>query len=128
VSGCYYVVLDRWQRFSSLTLSLNTFSLLSPYCCEFLIHGVDVEGKQQGVDAELLNLLSSIISQHPEPLVITYAGGVRNLQDIQLIERIGKGKIHCSIGSALDLFGGSLAFKTVVDFFHQQQQQQTTED
>ena len=43
-------------------------------CSEFLVHGVDVEGKQLGIDEELVELLG-----RAAPLPVTYAGGVRSL-------------------------------------------------
>jgi phosphoribosylformimino-5-aminoimidazole carboxamide ribotide isomerase len=43
-------------------------------CAEFLVHGVDVEGMQLGVDEELIRLLG-----RASPLPVTYAGGVRSL-------------------------------------------------
>ncbi len=45
---------------------------LESYCDEFLIHGVDVEGKAQGIDQELVELLAEY-QGNP----VTYAGGVR---------------------------------------------------
>jgi len=123
--GHYYVVTDRWQRYSSLAISLETFTLLAPYCDEFLIHGVDVEGKKQGIEEELLSTLYTIIQeykqQHPSAasLVLTYAGGVRHMQDIDRIAELGHGLIHFSIGSALSIFGGDLSFDEVVNKYGQ---------
>ena len=119
--GKYYVVTDRWQRFSELVVDAETLSSLgmTPHSCcllppdgmcgqvtikypvyalmweygiwfsaltswlallaaescsEFLVHGVDVEGKQLGIDEELVELLGKAA-----PLPVTYAGGVRSL-------------------------------------------------
>lgn len=104
----YFVVTDRWQTFTDLKLNNSTFYELSKYCDEFLIHGVDVEGKQQGTDEELICILAK-----QDGLTITYAGGVRNLSDIELIRKLGKNKIDFTVGSALSLFGGSLSFEEV---------------
>ena len=38
---------------------------------------------------------------------MTYAGGGRNLQDLNLVEELSGGKVDLTIGSALDVFGGS---------------------
>lgn len=106
--GNYYIVTDRWQKFTDVVVNRDTLSFLSEYCDELLVHGVDVEGKASGIDKELLQRLSEF-SQLP----ITYAGGIRSMEDISYIRDMGKGKIHFTIGSALDLFGGHLSFKTI---------------
>jgi phosphoribosylformimino-5-aminoimidazole carboxamide ribotide isomerase len=46
----YLVVTDRWQTFTDVTVTPDTLATLSTYCSEFLIHGVDVEGLQLGVE------------------------------------------------------------------------------
>lgn len=107
----FYVVADRWQTYTSLTISKETLTELSQYCAEFLVHGVDVEGKRQGVDAELIQQLSDW-----SPIPVTYAGGVRSLNDLELVRRLGKGTIDVTVGSALDIFGGSLPIDTVIEF------------
>ncbi|HEX2958104.1 MAG TPA: phosphoribosylformimino-5-aminoimidazole carboxamide ribotide isomerase [Chitinispirillaceae bacterium] len=109
--GAYRIVTDRWQVFSEETISPKTFKRLEPYCDEFLIHAADVEGKQGGVDQELLTILAGCTKK---PL--TYAGGVRSLDDLRLIDTIGNGTIDVTIGSALDIFGGKLSYLDVVNF------------
>lgn len=109
--GQRYVVTDRWQRFTSFAITKENLARLAQYCSEFLVHGVDVEGKQLGIDEELVLQLG-----HWSPIPVTYAGGVRNLADLELIERLGKGKVDATIGSALDLFGGSLSYRAVVEW------------
>lgn len=108
-AGGYRIVTDLWQRFTSLELNAATFNLLADYCCEFLVHAVDVEGKQSGIDTELLGILA----EH-SPIPCVYAGGIRNFDDINLIRRAGKGKICYTIGSALDIFGGHLSYTEVL--------------
>jgi phosphoribosylformimino-5-aminoimidazole carboxamide ribotide isomerase len=100
--GVYYVVTDRWQRFTDLTVSAETLRRLADYCAEFLIHAVDVEGLCRGIDARLVELLG-----HTTPIPTTYAGGARSLQDLEDVSRISGGRVHLTIGSALDIFGGS---------------------
>jgi phosphoribosylformimino-5-aminoimidazole carboxamide ribotide isomerase len=107
--GPFYVVTDRWQRFTSLAVNASTLSALAQHCDEFLVHGVDVEGKRQGIEAELVRALGAWA-----PLPVTYAGGVRDLADIQLIGRLGGGRVDVTVGSALDIFGGDLKMDDVV--------------
>ncbi|CAK8723624.1 MAG: 1-(5-phosphoribosyl)-5-[(5-phosphoribosylamino)methylideneamino] imidazole-4-carboxamide isomerase [Candidatus Electronema aureum] len=109
----YYVVTDRWQKFTTLRMSKELLAELSSSCAEFLIHAVDVEGKCMGVDERLLALLA--VADSPVPL--TYAGGVGSMADVELIRRVGQGKIDATVGSALDIFGGSgCKYKEVVEF------------
>ena len=55
--GKYYVVTDRWQKFSELAVDERTLTALADRCDEFLVHGVDVEGKKLGIDDELVGLM-----------------------------------------------------------------------
>lgn len=108
LNGKYYVVVDRWQTFTDLEVNLGTLSELSDYCDEFLIHGVDVEGMQQGIDEKLIGILAEV-----KKSTFTYAGGIKDMEDIELIDRMGQGRIDFTIGSALDIFGGNLSFDEV---------------
>ncbi len=98
----YFVVTDRWQKFTELTLSAETLQTLARSCAEFLIHAVDVEGLCRGVDAELVAKLAEWT-----PIPTTYAGGAKSLEDLEAVARLGRGKVDLTIGSALDIFGGS---------------------
>ncbi|KAJ5183109.1 hypothetical protein N7492_000725 [Penicillium capsulatum] len=80
----------------------KSIALLEPYCAEFLIHAADVEGLQQGVDEELVSKLAEWCT-----IPVTYAGGARSLQDLEKVHVSSKGKVDLTIGSALDIFGGS---------------------
>jgi phosphoribosylformimino-5-aminoimidazole carboxamide ribotide isomerase len=80
----------------------ETLARLATHCAEFLIHAVDVEGLCRGIDEELVVRLA----QH-SPIPTTYAGGAKSLEDLQRVEQLGNGRIHLTIGSALDLFGGT---------------------
>ena len=107
----YMVVIDRWQTFTSLEVSKVTLETLAEYCDEFLVHAVDVEGMQQGVEAELAKQLAEW-----SPIPMTYAGGISSLGDIDLLEKAGKGKIDYTVGSALDIFGGNgMTYQQVVN-------------
>jgi len=105
----YYVVTDRWQKVTEESVSQELLDELSEYCDEFLIHAVDVEGKQNGVETELLKVLGEW-----GKIPMTYAGGVHTFGDIELVKTLGKGKINVTIGSALDLFGGTLKYKDIL--------------
>lgn len=98
----YVVFIDRWTRRTDVTLSADTFAALADRCDEFLIHAVDVEGRRTGVDIELVRLLAA---WSPRP--VTYAGGARRLDDLAAVTDAGEGRVHLTIGSALDLFGGT---------------------
>ena len=107
--GKYYIVTDRWQKFTTCEVNAETLNQLAKYCTEFLIHAVDVEGKQAGIDTELIK----IMAEH-SPIPAVYAGGVRSQEDIDLIAKIGQNKIDYTIGSALDIFGGKLKYSDVL--------------
>jgi phosphoribosylformimino-5-aminoimidazole carboxamide ribotide isomerase len=107
----YYVVTDKWQKFTNVPVTCETLQTLSTYCDEFLVHGVDVEGKQCGILPDLVELLG----KH-SPIPVTYAGGVRSLDDLDWVEKVGQGQVDCTVGSALDIFGGTLAYDAVVEW------------
>ena len=56
--GRYYIVTDRWQKFTEEVVCRQTIERLQEYADEFLIHAVDVEGKANGVEEELVAMLS----------------------------------------------------------------------
>lgn len=101
----YYVVTDRWQKFTEEKVTLELMEKLGDCCDEFLIHAVDVEGKAKGVEVPLAELLGQY-KGHP----VTYAGGVGSLADIQILKQAAHGKVDVTVGSALDLFGGTIPF------------------
>jgi phosphoribosylformimino-5-aminoimidazole carboxamide ribotide isomerase len=96
------VAMNRWQTITGMVIDLGTIKELSESCDEFLIHAADVEGQCGGVDVPLVNLLGEW-----EGCPITYAGGVRGLDDLRLINEASGGRLDATVGSALDLFGGS---------------------
>jgi phosphoribosylformimino-5-aminoimidazole carboxamide ribotide isomerase len=101
VDGRPVVFADRWQTRTDLGIDSVTLRMLAAHCAEFLIHAVDVEGLQGGPDRALLALLGDIA-----PIPTTYAGGLRSLDEIAEVERLGQGRLDFTVGSALDLFGG----------------------
>jgi phosphoribosylformimino-5-aminoimidazole carboxamide ribotide isomerase len=112
----YFVVTDRWQKFTELVIGPRTLEGLAAHCDEFLVHAADVEGLCQGVDRQLVELLGQ-----GSPIPTTYAGGARSLADLQEVTRLGRGRIDLTIGSALDIFGGTgVRYADVVAFNRQQ--------
>ncbi len=108
----YYVVSNRWQHFTQLQLSRDVLGKLGTFCAEFLIHAVDVEGQRLGIDRELVEKLADWCD-----IPTTYAGGAKSLQDLEDVTRIGRGKIDLTIGSALDIFGGTeVRYRDAVEF------------
>lgn len=108
----YFVVTDRWQKFSDFEINKENLTELAAYCDEFLVHAVDVEGQCRGIQTDLVAKLGQWV-----PIPTTYAGGVRTLEDIKLVYDLGQGKLDLTIGSALDIFGGSLSYEKVLDWF-----------
>jgi len=98
----YFVVTDRWQKFTELVVNAETLKKFSAYCDEFLIHAVDVEGLCRGIDGKLVAKLGAW-----SPIPMTYAGGANSLADLEAVTKLGQGKVDLTIGSALDIFGGS---------------------
>jgi len=109
----YIIITDRWQTFSREVIAPGLLDKLSLFCDEFLIHAADVEGKCQGIETDLVKLLGqwSLIP-------ITYAGGICSLEDIRLIKKLGAGHLDFTVGSALDIFGGTkLTYQEMVNKF-----------
>ena len=100
--GDYFVVTDRWQKFTELVISPAVLTELAASCAEFLVHAVDVEGLCRGIDAELVEKLGAW-----SPIPTTYAGGARALADLEAVTRLSQGRVDLTIGSALDIFGGA---------------------
>lgn len=106
----YFIVTDRWQKFTQVRVDAGTLRELAGFCDEFLIHAVDVEGTCSGVETELASLLGE-----NSVCPVTYAGGVSGLSDIRTLHRLGRGKLDVTVGSALDLFGGSLSYRGLTE-------------
>lgn len=107
--GQYYIVTDRWQKFTDVILSEQVLDELSEHCAEFLIHAVDVEGKASGIEAPLVKMLGKW-----GKIPITYAGGVGSFKDLEELRKAGKNRLDVTIGSALDLFGGHMEYQKVL--------------
>ena len=109
--GKYYIVTDRWQRFTEQMITEDLLEQLAGYCDEFLVHAVDVEGKASGIEEELVRLLGSW-----GKIPVTYAGGVGDFEDLARLKKLGKNMLNVTIGSALDLFGGTMSYEKVKEF------------
>lgn len=107
----YFVMTDRWQKMTQEEVTISLFDRLAGYCDEFLIHAVDVEGMANGIEEDLVRLLGDFHDR-----AVTYAGGVHDFHDLELIKTLGKNQVNVTIGSALDLFGGSLKWEEVLNF------------
>jgi len=112
----YKVVTDRWQKWTDLEVTKETLKELSEHCDEFLVHGVDVEGLQSGIEEPLVQILAA------SPIPVTYAGGVRSLEDLERIRSLGSNHVDATIGSALDIFGGKLLYSDVLDWHRKQEE------
>ena len=98
----YFVVTDRWQHFTDVQVNAPNLERLAGFCAEFLVHAVDVEGLCRGIDTTLVSRLGQW-----SPIPATYAGGASSLKDLETVTREGQGRVHLTIGSALDIFGGT---------------------
>lgn len=107
--GDYYIVTDRWQKFTELKLTHGLLDELSGQCDEFLVHGVDVEGKSSGIEEGLVRMLGAW-----EGAPVTYAGGIGSMGELVRFQEICGGKLDFTIGSALDLFGGTIPYRRLV--------------
>ena len=106
----YRVVTDRWQKLTDEKVEPRLLDRLSRYCDEFLVHAVDVEGKEEGIEEELAALLGEWGG-----CPMTYAGGVHSYEDLQKLRQLGENRLNVTIGSALDLFGGDLSWERVME-------------
>jgi len=98
----YIVMTDRWQKFTDMTVNAVTLRSLATNCAEFLVHAVDLEGLCRGIDRTLVEKLAAW-----SPIPVTYAGGANSLADLVETTRLGQGRVDLTIGSALDIFGGT---------------------
>ena len=107
----YHIMTDRWQKATNVILNHKTLDYLSEFCDEFLVHAVDVEGKSNGIEQGVAEILGSWAK-----IPITYAGGVHDFKDLEMLKELGHGKVDVTIGSSLDLFGGSMSFQEVLEY------------
>lgn len=114
--GKWFVVTNQWKQFSDFEVNKENIQFLEQYCDEFLVHAVDVEGKQRGIQQSLVSALADWVS-----IPATYAGGARSIADMDQFNELSNGKLDITIGSALDIFGGNLSYEEVVAYSNQMQ-------
>lgn len=107
--GEWIVVTNQWKTYSDFTVTESNLRMLESYCDEFLIHAVDVEGKRTGIQESLVTHLAAHVT-----IPTTYAGGARSMEDLERFKALSSGKLDITVGSALDIFGGSLSYDEVV--------------
>ena len=107
--GDFWIVTDRWQCFTKVRITEETLATMARHCDEYLVHGVDVEGKRMGIDTALVEKLGRW-----SPIPVTYAGGATSLDDLEKVKKIGQNRVDLTIGSALDIFGGNVPYSAVV--------------
>ncbi len=107
----FRIVTDRWQKFTDVALTRETLDQLSESCCEFLVHAADVEGKASGPQREVVSLLGEW-----QGIPTTYAGGIGSFADLQTLRDLGQNHVDVTVGSALDLFGGSMSYRDILKF------------
>ena len=94
--------MNRWQTLTDIEITPATLDVLAEYASEFLIHAADVEGLCRGIDKDLVQRMGDWGG-----IPMTYAGGVAEFDDVELVRQASGGKVDVTVGSALDLFGGS---------------------
>ena len=109
--GKYFVATNRWQKLTEVEVNEELFYNLKNYCDEFLIHAVDVEGKAKGIDEDIASLLGKL-----DGMKVTYAGGIADFNDLDKLKKLGNEKVDFTVGSALDIFGGSMSFEKVCSY------------
>ena len=96
------VATNRWQTITDAVVDENLLQKLAAFCDEFLVHAADVEGLERGMDEELVRFLAE-----KSPIPVTYAGGAKSIDDLIHCNAISNGKVDLTIGSSLDIFGGT---------------------
>ncbi len=114
LGGVYYIVTDRWRKHTNVAVNEKNLDYFAKYCSEFLIHAVDVEGKSGGIEERLARILGAW-----NRIPVTYAGGVHSYEDLDKLYKAGGGKLHVTVGSALDLYGGPMRFEEVLAWCRQ---------
>lgn len=110
----YYIVTDRWQRYTNVKVNEETLAMLAESCAEYLIHAVDVEGRISGIEGNIVDMLGRW-----GRIPMTYAGGVSSFEDLDILKKLGRNKLDVTIGSALDIFGGPMKFQDVINYMEE---------
>ena len=107
VDGGYRVAANRWKTVTETAVTPALLTELEAWCDEFLIHAVAVEGRKEGPDLALAAMLADY-ARHGN--AVTYAGGLASEADLDQFFAASDGVLDYTIGSALDLYGGTLAY------------------
>ena len=107
----YYIVTDRWSRYTDTVMNAELLKESEQYASEYLIHAVDVEGKARGIESDVAKILGAY-----KGVPVTYAGGIHSFEDLMQLAELGHGRVNVTVGSALDLFGGEMRFAEVLEF------------
>ena len=110
--GAFYVVTDRWQTFTDAQVTPELLAELGESCDEFLVHGVDREGLGAGMEEDLVRLLAAYVKGGGRG--VTYAGGIGSLADLKHFREVSEGLLDVTIGSALEIFGGTIPLDAVL--------------
>ncbi|PVH24623.1 phosphoribosylformimino-5-aminoimidazole carboxamide ribotide isomerase [Sphingobacterium corticibacter] len=110
-NGEYYIVTNLWEKFTNVRINKQSLLEISGYCDEIIVHGVDSEGRKQGLESDLVKILA----EHT-PIKTVYAGGISSISDLNLIKELGNEKIDPCIGTALSIYGGNLPYQDVVQW------------
>ena len=107
--NAYCIMTDRWQKYTRTPLTPELILHLSEHCAGFLIHGIDSEGRKNGIDFSLIRMLTAV-----HGVSVTYAGGISTFEDLEAIRRTGEDRIDVTVGSALSIYGGSMDYRQVL--------------
>ena len=77
---------------------------------------MDVEGKANGIEKQLVGLLGDW-----DKIPVTYAGGVHSYEDLEELAELGHNRLNVTIGSALDLFGGTMSYEQVIQYIKERE-------
>jgi len=118
MGNSWFISKNKWQTVTDEEITEPLLHKLQEYCGEFLIHAANVEGKCLGIDRELVEFLGRAVE-----IPATYAGGAKQLSDLDTVKRLSHGKVDLTVGSALDIYGGNLIkYQDCVEFNQSQKE------
>lgn len=109
----WFVAMNKWQTLTKTKLDKSLFDKLQEFTSEILIHAADVEGLCKGIDEELVVKIGEWC-RDCHNVKIVYAGGAKSLKDLDLVDKLSKGRVDLTYGSSLDIFGGNVKFDDLV--------------
>lgn len=100
------IYVQQWKINTHIRIDENNLlSKLEKYCDEFLVHSIEVEGMEGGIDLELATLVRKNCS-----IPVTYAGGGTNVEIVKVLHQLG---LDITIGKAY--YKGSVSHQELVD-------------